>query len=80
MNQAVSLQDAKDRNFAGCATTPFALAPAAEVALIQFDFSSQEDICTIGMMKNRHPDGVHCAIDGPIRQVHLLGHLPDGDL
>jgi hypothetical protein len=77
MNQAISFQDAKDRNFAGCATTPFALAPAAEVALIQFDFSSQKHIGILGMAQDGHSDGIDGPIHGPIRHLHLPGHLVD---
>jgi hypothetical protein len=32
------------------------------------------------MAQDRQPDGAYGPIHGPVRQAHLLGHLPDGNL
>jgi len=77
MDQAVSFQDAEDRNLPGGASSPVAFSPAAEVGLIQLDFSSQEVFGIFSMAQDTHADGVHGAVGGLIRHFHLPGHLVD---
>lgn len=77
LNQAVSLQNAKDGDLAGSASSPVAFSSAAEVGLIQFDLSAQKRGDILGMAQNAHANRVHGTIDGLIRQFHLSGHLVD---
>lgn len=77
LNDAVSLQNPEDGNLPGSTTTPFTLASAAEVALIQLDLPVQQSFGISGMAQDRQADGANSSINGPVRQPHLLGHLPD---
>jgi len=79
LDNALSLQDAEDGNLAGGPTAPLTFSSPAKVGLIQFYLSRQEKIGIGGMSQDGHPDGVHSTVNGPVRQLHLLSHLPDGD-
>ena len=78
LNDTVSLQNSEDRHFPGSTPAPFPLASAAEVALVDLDLSVQQPFGTSGMTQDRQTDGADSPINSPVRQSHLLGHLPDG--
>ena len=77
MNDAIPLQDAKNGNLAGSPSPPVALPFAAEIGLVKFDFPSQKHIGILGMAQDGHSDGIDGPIHGPIRHLHLPGHLVD---
>jgi hypothetical protein len=79
LDDAPSLQDAEDGNFAGGSTASVAFSSSSEVGFIQFYLPTQENIGVGGMTQDGHPDRVHGPVNGPVRQLHLLGHLSDGD-
>lgn len=79
MNQAVPFQNAEYRDFAGGATSPVALASAAEVSLVQFDLPIEQGLSILGVAQNGQPDRRNGPVDGSIGQFQLQRHLADGD-
>jgi len=79
LDDALPLQDPEDGNLAGSTAPSFPLPSASEVGLIQLDLTAQENIGIVGMAQDGHPDRHHGPVNGPIGQLHLLGHLPDGN-
>lgn len=71
------LQNAKNWDFAGRPTSAFALPPAAEVALIQFDFPLQSVGRGIG--QDRQAQGQDGFVGGVVGDLELLGDLPGGE-
>ncbi len=79
MDQAVSFQDAKDGNLAGSASAPVSFSPASEVALIQFDLSTEKSFSIFGMTQNSPADGHDGIVNRSVGQLNLACHLPCGD-
>src|SRR5512137_1114676 len=71
---AVALQDAKDRHFASSASASLALAPTAEVGLVELDLAAQQALGIFGMAQDGHSDRADRTIDAAIGQAQLQGH------
>jgi len=80
VNQAITLQDAEDRHFAGRSPAPIAFAPASEVGLIELDLAAQQTLSILGVAQDGHADRADGPVDCPIGQSQLQGHLTDGNL
>jgi len=73
---ALTLQDAENRNLACSTTAPLALAPTAEVALIQLHLTTQLAAgLLLRMNPDALPDGGERLVHGRIRELQLRGHL-----
>jgi hypothetical protein len=77
---AISVQNAKDRDFVGCATAPLAFPSATEIGLIEFNLPL-EKVASAGVSRyNGHPDDVYGLQNRRITQSCLLGNLPGRQL
>ncbi len=65
VNPALALENAEYGHFPGRPTTSVAFASAAEVGLVEFDFTTQEGI--LGMTQDRRANRTDGPIDGPVR-------------
>jgi len=77
---AIPLQDAKNRNFVGCATASFAFPSATEIGLIELNFPLKKTAGASIASYNGHSNDVHSLQNRGITQSRLLGDLPGGQL
>lgn len=79
LHDAVSLENSEDGDLSSRAATPFALASASEVGLIQFDLAPHQQL-TIQVGQNGQPQNRDRLEYGRITQSDLLSDLPAGQL
>jgi hypothetical protein len=54
---SIAFQDAKYRDFVGCAATSFAFSAASEVGFVKFYFPTQKRFGILIVSQNGQPDG-----------------------
>ncbi len=72
---AVTLQNAKNRDFAGCASSTFTLSMTAEIGFVHLDLAAEKGVSIFSMGENGHPYGIYGLIGGVVTHGKLRGHF-----